>query len=32
VHTALTLDKGLALLRRLVGPTSEAVDDAADPQ
>ena len=32
VHTALTLDKGLALLRTLVGPTSEAVDDAADPQ
>ncbi len=32
VHTALTLDKGLALLRTLVGPALEAVDDAADPQ
>lgn len=32
VHTALTIDKGLALLRRLVGPALEAVDDAADPQ
>ena len=32
VRTALTLDKGMALLRKLVGPAGDAGRDAADTQ